>query len=384
MKFLYIKGGSAIQSVEKLYSFTGDIPNTGPHQFFLSIKKITEPHDLRVVSINNEDNRLKKERFEAIEYGARVKGNVFVKALKFIIFGVKFIFQTVKYKPDVIFYNLDGVFSFFAVLSGKLCKSKLVYLSHNANNISSVSKLNRAFNRILIKFADQVMVHGPFLHAQARSLGANELVINEYDTWSVLVKTDFVSPPSVEDKKLVILFLGRIEENKGVWDLIEAYDQLQVHEKAELWFIGTGSLYPEIKSSVSKLKSASGIKFFGSVPHESVLDYIKKSDCLVTPTRTSFPEGRCMSVMESFTLGRLVIAPDFGPFPYLVKDGLNGFLYQPDSVEDLKNKIEIFINDPNQREALSRNAKLFAREGYENQQVFFSVLQRVFNKMMSE
>ena len=75
------------------------------------------------------------------------------------------------------------------------------------------------------------------------------------------------------------------------------------------------------------------------MPHENLADLICESTVVVTPTQSQFPEGRCMATMEGLVMGIPVIAPDFGPFPYLVKHNVNGLLYKPDSVNDLQNKL---------------------------------------------
>ena len=52
-----------------------------------------------------------------------------------------------------------------------------------------------------------------------------------------------------------------------------------------------------------------------------------------------------MVVMESLVLGVPVVAPDFGPFPYLVVHGKNGLLYRPDSINDLAQKLDMILDN---------------------------------------
>jgi glycosyltransferase involved in cell wall biosynthesis len=46
-----------------------------------------------------------------------------------------------------------------------------------------------------------------------------------------------------------------------------------------------------------------------------------------------------MAAMEGLVMGLPVVAPNYGPFPYLVENLVNGILYEPDSVESLKDSI---------------------------------------------
>lgn len=383
MNYLYIKGGSAIKVVEKFSDFDGVIPRTGPYQFFLAIKKITQQGRLSVISINENDSYLKINNLEAIEYGVRNQNANFVKKLyNYFRFGIIFTKYILNYKPKIIFYNLDGIFAVYVIAAAKLSGAKLVYLSHNANNIASVSKLNRTLNKILARKADKVIVHGPFLHSQAKSLGVVDEKIREYDTWPIYSKNK-KHIKSSENQKKIILFLGRLEVNKGVWDLINAYLQLEEHQinNTELWFIGAGSLRTSVVHDIKLMGHGEKIKFLGPIPHDQIEEYITKANFLVTPTQSSFPEGRCMSAMESLALGKPVIAPDFGPFPFLIKDNYNGLLFETNSIESLKNKIHLLLEDKKLYSTLSINAKDFASREYDQQISFYEVIQDVFNEL---
>ena len=65
-----------------------------------------------------------------------------------------------------------------------------------------------------------------------------------------------------------------------------------------------------------------------------------------------------MTTMEGLVMGKPVVAPDFGPFPFLVQHGTNGLLFESDSVEDLRRKIFQLLDD----EALYRRLEAGAAE----------------------
>ena len=52
-----------------------------------------------------------------------------------------------------------------------------------------------------------------------------------------------------------------------------------------------------------------------------------------------------MAAMEGLIMGKPVIAPNFGPFPYLVEHERSGLLYKADSVEDLGRQISRALDD---------------------------------------
>ncbi|MGA7802533.1 MAG: glycosyltransferase, partial [Gammaproteobacteria bacterium] len=84
---------------------------------------------------------------------------------------------------------------------------------------------------------------------------------------------------------------------------------------------------------------------------------MQKAKVVVTPTKRAFPEGRCMAAMEALAVGVPVVAPNYGPFPYLVTDNENGRLYEPDSVSSLRQALEQTLTDKNVYENLAEGAR---------------------------
>ena len=63
-----------------------------------------------------------------------------------------------------------------------------------------------------------------------------------------------------------------------------------------------------------------------------------------------------MAAMEGLAMGVPVVAPDAGPFPYLVRDGENGLLFEQDSVDSLVAALRRLLNDEALRERFSSTA----------------------------
>ena len=64
-----------------------------------------------------------------------------------------------------------------------------------------------------------------------------------------------------------------------------------------------------------------------------------------------------MAAMEGLVMGVPVIAPRFGPFPYLITHEQNGLLFEPDSVSDLRSCIGRVLQDNTLYDQLKRGAK---------------------------
>ena len=63
-----------------------------------------------------------------------------------------------------------------------------------------------------------------------------------------------------------------------------------------------------------------------------------------------------MATMEALVMGVPVIAPDWGPFPYLIRNEQNGLLFMGDSVEELKGAILRVLDDGELYEQLRQGA----------------------------
>ncbi|MCI4411988.1 MAG: glycosyltransferase family 4 protein [Thiotrichales bacterium] len=367
-KLLYIKGGNVVTELDKLANYQGKLPTTGPDQFFLAARSIaTETtSQLRLVSFGNDDQKLEQANIDARCYAIRTKGNPIKKAYQQLIGGYHYLKDTLRFKPDTILCGFDGIFVFFVLLSAVLTRAKLVYLCHNAINLPSVSRFNRWANKLLISFADQIIVHGPFLEQQVTSLGASVSKVHQFDTWPTPVKSheQTLSHP-------LVVYLGRLEVNKGVLDLLNAFNQIeQKPNGTELWLVGDGSLLNELQ----QMKLPADVKLLGPLPHEAIDQMIKQASFIVTPTQSNFPEGRCMSAMEAFALGRTVIAPNFGPFPYLIDDQVNGLLYSVDDVDSLQQSINQLLNDPALLTRLNNAALTTSEQLYRQQLSFYDAL----------
>jgi glycosyltransferase involved in cell wall biosynthesis len=195
-----------------------------------------------------------------------------------------------------------------------------------------------------------VVCHGPYLREQLLQVGVKPNRLFEFN-WGfrhLREQSEGLGIQAVTDDgaSTVILFVGRIQDSKGVFELLDACtERLRAEPQLKLIYAGEGSDLEELRRRALERGLAGQVVFPGMVPHSQLASVIRQSKLVVTPTRGYFPEGRCMAAIESLVMEVPVIAPDFGPFPYLVKHGDNGLLFKTDSVEDLKQKIDAVLDN---------------------------------------
>jgi len=108
-------------------------------------------------------------------------------------------------------------------------------------------------------------------------------------------------------KKIQLLFLARMEKEKGIFELIDAFKKLQQDFKnIELILAGDGTAYSDVKEYVADLK---GIRLVGYVEGKEKENLFKKSDIYCLP---SYSEGLPVSILEAMAFGLPVVTTRVG------------------------------------------------------------------------
>jgi glycosyltransferase involved in cell wall biosynthesis len=173
----------------------------------------------------------------------------------------------------------------------------------------------------------------------------------------IVVKPNFCFPEIVTNiihNNLDFVFLGRLESNKGVQLLIDAFSK---ENMPNLILIGDGQKYEELRSS----NTSKNIKFLGFLPHKKATEILAQSYCLIVPSL--WYEGFPMNIVESYSFGIPVIANNVGNLPFVVEDNVTGLLFDG-SANSLREKVLLLKNNRPERERLGHNAKLAFSNNY--------------------
>lgn len=111
-------------------------------------------------------------------------------------------------------------------------------------------------------------------------------------------------PPISADAARHLLFLGRIERSKGVFMLIEVFEQLAAAQPMlRLTIAGSGSAEAELAQRIAASPRRDRIAFPGRLDSEAVHRAIAQADLLVCPTMTTFNEGLALVGFEAAAHG---------------------------------------------------------------------------------
>lgn len=154
-------------------------------------------------------------------------------------------------------------------------------------------------------------------------------------------------------KEKYILYIGRLEDIKGVSTLIEAIKDTNM----KLKIIGTGMAEEKLKVMAF---GENNIEFLGFKNREDVFKYTMESLFVVCPSICY--ENLPFSVIESFLFSKPVVGSDIGGIPELVEEGRTGLLFEPGNAAHLCEKMNYLWNNEHIVAQLGKTARLDAHK----------------------
>lgn len=179
--------------------------------------------------------------------------------------------------------------------------------------------------------------------------------------------------------KFTIGYSGRFQKEKGVQTLLKAVARLK--KDFNLLLLGWGQYRPEIESLAKELGLSGKIRIIDEKLGGKVVSYLNCIDLLVVPSLTT-PEwkeqfGRV--VPEAMICEIPVITSDSGSLPYITGDA--GLVFKEGDADDLKNKIELIMNDKKLREKLIKKGLERARKYFDSKKIAYNTY-KVYKEML--
>jgi glycosyltransferase involved in cell wall biosynthesis len=152
-----------------------------------------------------------------------------------------------------------------------------------------------------------------------------------------------------------IVYFGRLSPEKGLSTLLEAVKGLNVQLKV----IGDGPIRQELEKK-AVVERINNVLFVGYKSGKELQKEIQNAMAAVTPSQ--WYENNPRTVIESFALGKPVIGARIGGIPELVKDGKTGYIFESGSVNELRSKINLLIEDPDKAIKMGRAARKYVEK----------------------
>lgn len=259
-----------------------------------------------------------------------------------------------KEKPDLIYAHMVTPQAILSFLIKKLYKIPYVFSTHahDATILAKIPILGKIVLNGIIKNSKSFTSDTPEIENNLKRLIKKK---NWKQTKSNIVpmgvnvkKYDNTYPDSflnVDSNKIIISFLGRFVEKKGVEILINTFAEiLNTNQNIHLLICGKGSLKDKYLEIISDLDIDQQIQVVDVFNDIGKLKYIYNlSDIIVVPsikTSGGDTEGLPVVLLESLYFGKTVIASIESNAGSVIDDGVNGFLFSHNIENNFRLTIE--------------------------------------------
>lgn len=153
------------------------------------------------------------------------------------------------------------------------------------------------------------------------------------------VAPEYLSEPKHSGQRGHVLYVGRVENYKGVNVLIQAWPAIsQKHPEAKLTIIGNGAQKKMYERYIAARGLQYSIVFESHIPYVQMLHMYDQASIVIAPHTWIEPYGR--TVVEGMARGKIVIASSIGGPSEIIQDGKTGYLVEPGSPEDIEQAVE--------------------------------------------
>lgn len=237
-----------------------------------------------------------------------------------------------KVKPDIV-HTAAAEANFHGIIAARLAGVK--YVIGEEIGIPNHSSAAQKVFRWVYKLADKVI--GVSKSVKDHLVKTGEISENK----GVVIYNPVSIPksfPKISSEFFQIVYVGRLEKVKNVATLIQAFAKIQ-NSNSTLTIVGDGRERTGLESLAKDLKIEDRVVFTGFQAEPS--QFLSQSDLYVLP---SYSEGFGIAAVEAMFLKVPVLATSVGGVPEFINHGENGWLFNPNSVEDLVEKLTYILS----------------------------------------
>jgi len=163
---------------------------------------------------------------------------------------------------------------------------------------------------------------------------------------------------SLKDGRKCVLYVGRVNEKKGVGDLIRAFEIVSNRQRDCILAVagsGDGKYVEGLVKEVSRAGLDDRVYFLGPVPNREMPALMRAADIIAYATREG--EGIPRALLEGMACGKPVVATEVAGIPEAVIDGVTGFVVKPRDIAALADRLSILLVDDSLRREMGLKAR---------------------------
>jgi glycosyltransferase involved in cell wall biosynthesis len=352
----------------------------------LKLKKAGTPTDIMTFNLNEKGKPLPFKKIEEINGLKVIKipayyslpSKLHHNKTNFMVNFIPRNFNQILDEYDIIHFHNETDLS-FPFFSYNVKKPKIFHL-RCLNVTYSIFKRNFVCRYMLKKAADVYIAQSNYVSRLLIELGIPsgriKVIPNGIDIFKF-------KPGNYEKVENMLLYVGRIEEYKGLHVLLKSLEY--VHERVQLViigpFVGESSYHKEVISLITKIneKALHKITYLGpKKPHE-VLDFYRSASIVVVP---SLSESFGNVVLEALACGTPVIASNVGGIPEIIRNWENGILVSPGDYAKLAEAIQFLLDNRDVRKKIGDKGRRLAVEKFSFESTVRKLL-KVYNSLLN-
>lgn len=200
---------------------------------------------------------------------------------------------------------------------------------------------------------------------------ASKTVRHMYGTWGVDPKEFSPERDGREPawgEGTVVLFVGRVHRQKGIFDLLEAFQQVyRKNSRAILAILGDGPHRAEARQWALSRLPERAVRFLGTIPHGDLPPYFRSAAVLASPSRTTrgWEEYVGMTNLQAMACAIPVVSTRSGAIPEFVPHGEAGILVEEGDVPGLASALLDLLEDEDLRRRMGAAGRARVLDRYD-------------------
>ncbi|MEQ1546242.1 glycosyltransferase, partial [Methyloglobulus sp.] len=316
-----------------------------------------------------------------------VLGSGVLYHLSQILYGLRLVAIAIRLRPTYLDVT-SGVTYWFVLSPAKLFGIKIISHLHNGfwPNGYRPTGLGK---RVLLaldgwffrRIAAMALCVSPEIQRQIEAIaGKSHAPI--YQFRGQFYRKDFEHPPASlphNQRPFNIVFAGRVERDKGVFDLLAMAEQLR-NDGVTFEICGGGSALEELKQECTNRGLGDIISISGNLQRPQLLAAYARAHIVIVPTRSDCAEAFAKVAAEAILMGRPAICSSVVPAIEVLKNAV--IAVTADDLDGYVNAIKQLLSNSKDYESLCQNCPSLREQFLDGAQGLTSVLQKnvLFNR----
>lgn len=224
---------------------------------------------------------------------------------------------------------------------------------------------SRVWVRAALRGSSMILCQGPVWQRFARDIlglpAERSPIIPNWTATDSLLEIGRARLPSRKDRPVRLLFVGWLERDKGVFELIEACSRLADSRPFSLEIVGDGFAAESVRERLVERGLSDRVVCSGWLDTDGVERALRDADVFVLP---SWSEGLPNAMIEAAAAGLALVVSSVGAVPDVMHDGFDALIVPPRDVDALTEALSRVIDDATLRDQLGREAFALAEREF--------------------